>query len=240
MKTWPRPQEKNYENLQGGPFHTLIRFKNVWKGGATLVLHVKMYATFSPGPFWGQGKHVWRNKGRPPPSTYIFKGGVWHHQVAPKLELLRAAWPTKTKCPRKLPTVNAYWSLVFFWPFLLAALWRLVHLVLFTRARCRDLRLWDDCLLCSVAVAAIALSRTSRVWSILGIKFIKLTSPAALHRTSSYMMHYLSVWNCVPPICWPRLVRKHWCVISSNLLLVSALLPHFILWQFHCNIYVLL
>ncbi len=40
--------------------------------------------------------------------------------------------------------------------------------------------------------------------------------------------------------CWPRLVRKHWRVISSNLFQASAPLSHFILWQLHLNIYVLL
>ena len=36
--------------------------------------------------------------------------------------------------------------------------------------------------------------------------------------------------------CWPRLVRKHWCVISSNLFQAPAPLSHFILWQLHLNI----
>ena len=42
--------------------------------------------------------------------------------------------------------------------------------------------------------------------------------------------------------CWPRLVKKkHWCVISSNLLQASApCRTSFILWQLHLNTYVLL
>ncbi len=40
--------------------------------------------------------------------------------------------------------------------------------------------------------------------------------------------------------CRPRLVRKHWCVISSNLFQAFAPLSHFILWQLHLNIYILL
>ena len=49
------------------------------RGGATLVLHVKMYATFSPGPFWGQGKNVWRNRGYPPPQHTFSRGGVYRY-----------------------------------------------------------------------------------------------------------------------------------------------------------------